>query len=155
MSTSLKTGQGDAGYGPGLFVDNIDDQPRIGHTGGSLGFTAANEYFPRQDTQIIAFTNSVSSPEPGETITTAIFEDLNSAIAAAAMRPSPGEDPAMTAKIETYFPQLQAVIERRLTSLPGSTRRWERVWPSASLTNSKAMVDPPPLFSRAGTPTRA
>src|SRR5690242_7146795 len=108
MSTSVKTAQGDAGYGLGLFVDSIDNQPRVGHTGGSLGFTTANEYFPRQDTQIIAFTNFVDSPEPGETITTAIFEDLNPAIGAAAMRPSAGEDPEVTAKAKACFAQLQA-----------------------------------------------
>lgn len=108
MSTSVKTSQGDAGYGLGLFVDSIDGQPRVGHTGGSLGFTTANEYFPRQDLQIIAFTNFVDNPEPGETITTAIFEDLNPAIVAVAMHPSPGENPTVTAKAEAYFPQLQA-----------------------------------------------
>lgn len=108
MATSVKTARGDAGYGLGLFVDSIDDQPRVGHTGGSLGFTTANEYFPRQGTQIIAFTNFVDSPEPGETITTAIFEDLNSDIAAAALRPSPGEDPTVTVKTKAYFVQLQA-----------------------------------------------
>jgi D-alanyl-D-alanine carboxypeptidase len=108
MSTSVKTAQGDAGYGLGLFVDSVDDQPRVGHTGGSLGFTTANEYFPRQDVQIIAFTNFVAKPEPGETIATAIFEDLNPAIAAAAMRPSPGEDVRVTTKTKAYFAQLQA-----------------------------------------------
>ena len=108
MSTSIKTARGDTGYGLGLFVDSIDDQPRVGHTGGSLGFTTANEYFPRQDTQIIAFTNFVDSPEPGETITTAIFEDINPAIASAAMRPGAGENPTVTAKAKAYFAQLQA-----------------------------------------------
>ena len=108
MSTSVKTARGDADYGLGLFVDSIDDQPRVGHTGGSLGFTTANEYFPLQDIQIIAFTNFVDSPEPGETITTAIFEDLNPVTAAAAMRPSQGENPAVTAKAEACFAQLQA-----------------------------------------------
>lgn len=108
MSTSVKTARGNAGYGLGLFVDSIDDQPRVGHTGGSLGFTTANEYFPRQDLQIIAFTNFVDNPEPGETITTAIFEDLNPAVAAAAMRPSPGKDPTVSAKAKAYFAQMQA-----------------------------------------------
>lgn len=111
MSTSVKTAQGDAGYGLGLFVDSIDEQPRVGHTGGSLGFTTANEYFPRQDTQVIAFTNFVDSPEPGETLTTAIFEDLNPAIAAAAMRPSAGEDAAVTATTKAYFAQMQAGVQ--------------------------------------------
>lgn len=108
MSTPISTEQGDAGYGLGLFVDRIDEQPRIGHTGGSLGFTTANEYFPKQAVQIIAFTNFVDNPEPGETITTAIFEDLNPAIASAAMRPGPGENTAVTAKAKVFFPQMQA-----------------------------------------------
>lgn len=108
MRRSVKTAQGDAGYGLGLFVDTIDDQPRVGHTGGSLGFTTANEYFPRQDMQIIAFTNFVDKPEPAETVATAIFEDLNPAIAAPAMRPSAGEDVTVTTKTKAYFAQLQA-----------------------------------------------
>lgn len=108
MSTSTKTAQGDTGYGLGLFVDRIDGQPRVGHTGGSLGFTTASEYFPQQDIQIIAFTNFAGTPEPGETITSAIFEDLNPAIAAAAIRPSANEDAAVTAKAKAYFAQLQA-----------------------------------------------
>lgn len=108
MSTPVKTTQGDAGYGLGLFVDSVDDEPRVGHTGGSLGFTTAGEFFPRQDLEIIAFTNFVARPEPAETITTAIFEDLNPAIAAAAMRPSTGEDATVTARTKAYFAQLQA-----------------------------------------------
>ncbi|MET0332315.1 MAG: serine hydrolase domain-containing protein [Dyella sp.] len=108
MCNSVKTKQGDAGYGLGLFVDNIDGQPRVGHTGGSLGFTTANEYFPRQDMQAIAFTNFVDNPEPGEMITTAIFEDMNPTIAADAMRPAQGENPLVTTKVKAYFVQLQA-----------------------------------------------
>lgn len=108
MSTSISTEQGDADYGLGLFVDRVDEQLRVGHTGGSLGFTTANEYFPKQAMQVIAFTNFVDNPEAGETITTAIFEDLNPTIASAAMRPSPGEDMAVTDKAKAYFPQMQA-----------------------------------------------
>jgi hypothetical protein len=112
MSTSVKTtAQGDAGYGLGLFVDSIDGEPRVGHTGGSLGFTTANEYFPRQDVQIIAFTNFTDNPEPGETVTTAIFEDLYPAIAAAAAQPSAGEDPKITAAAQAVFAGLQAGTE--------------------------------------------
>lgn len=108
MRTSVDTSQGSAGYGLGLFVDRVDGQPRIGHTGGSLGFTSADESFPEQAMQVIAFTNFVDNPEPGETITTAIFEDLYPAIASAAMQPSPGESSAITGKAKTYFPQMQA-----------------------------------------------
>jgi len=108
MSTSVSTGQSNAGYGLGLFVDRVDEQPRVGHTGESLGFTTANEYFPKQAMQIIALTNFVDNPEPGETITTAIFEDLNPAVASTAMRPGPGENMTVTDKAKAYFPQMQA-----------------------------------------------
>lgn len=112
MSKSVQTTtQGDAGYGLGLFVDTVDAQPRIGHTGGSLGFTTANEYFPAQGMQIIAFTNLKSDPEPGETISTAIFEDLNPTIAAAAMQPNAGENPTITEHARAVFAQLQAGAE--------------------------------------------
>ncbi len=108
MHTSVKTTEGgDAGYGFGLFVDSIDGQPRIGHTGGSLGFTTANEYFPEQGVQIIAFTNGKDDPEPGERITTAVYETLYPAIAAAAMRPAAGEDTATTAAAKAVFLQWQ------------------------------------------------
>jgi D-alanyl-D-alanine carboxypeptidase len=108
MSTSVKLAdQTDAGYGFGLFVDTIDGQPRVGHTGGSFGFTTANEYFPKQGVQIIAFTNNGDDPEPGEMITTAIFEDLYPTIAAATNRPNAGEDSAVTAEAKAVFEQLQ------------------------------------------------
>jgi D-alanyl-D-alanine carboxypeptidase len=111
MSASVTTKQGDAGYGLGLFIDTVDDQPRVGHTGGSLGFTTANFYFPRQDLQLIAFTNDKDDPEPGEMITTAIFEELYPAVAAAALRPGDGEDPALTANAKAVFAQLQDGVE--------------------------------------------
>ena len=112
MSTSVQTTkQGDAGYGLGLFVDSINEQPRVGHTGGSFGFTTANEYFLKQQVQIIAFTNNGDNPEPGEMITTAIFNDLYPDIAATAALASPGEDAAVTASAKAVFAQLQKGVE--------------------------------------------
>jgi len=109
MTTSVMTTEsGDAGYGLGLFVDRVLDQPRIGHTGGSFGFTTANEYFPNQHVRIIAFTNDGDGPpEPGEILTNVVFDDLYPEIAAAALRPTPGEDPASTAGAAALFGQLQ------------------------------------------------
>lgn len=112
MSTSGKTTAGeDTGYGLGLFVDSVDDQPRVGHTGGSYGFTTANEYFPRQDVEIIAFTNLADDPETGEMVANAVFEDIYPAIAAAAARPAAGEDPKVTAAAEGVFAGLQTGAE--------------------------------------------
>ncbi len=108
MSTSVMTTEkGSADYGLGLFVDSVEDQPRVGHTGGSFGFTTANEYFPRQEVRIIAFTNNGDDPEAGEMITTAIFEDLYPAIAAAAKTPAEGERADITSTAHAVFVALQ------------------------------------------------
>lgn len=107
MTTATAIAQGTSDYGLGLFVDSVRDQPRIGHTGGSFGFTTANEYFPRQHVRIIAFTNLAANPEPGETITNAIFDDLFPEIAAAAEQPARGENAEVSAKTKAFFEGLQ------------------------------------------------
>ena len=109
MSTPVTTQQGDADYGLGLLVDSVDDQQRIGHTGGCFGFTTANLYFPKQKIQIIALTNNGSTfPVAGEFITTAIFEDLYPEIAAADAKPAAGENPAITRNVKGAFAAVQA-----------------------------------------------
>lgn len=107
MTTPAKVGDGVSNYGLGLFVDSVLDQPRIGHTGGSFGFTTANEYFPKQNVRVIAFTNLNANPEPGEMITNAVFEDLFPGIASAAAKAAPGEDADVTGKVRTLFEQIQ------------------------------------------------
>jgi D-alanyl-D-alanine carboxypeptidase len=108
MTTPAKIADGESDYGLGLFVDSVLDQPRIGHTGGSFGFTTANEFFPKQNVRIIAFTNLNANPEPGEMITTAVFEDLFPDIAAAASKAAPGEDAEVTTKVRELFKQIQS-----------------------------------------------
>jgi CubicO group peptidase (beta-lactamase class C family) len=111
MTTSFITSKnGSAKYGLGLFVDSIYDQPRIGHTGGSFGFTTADEYFPSQDIRIIAFTNlGDSAPaEAGETLTNIVFADLYPAIATKAHKAAPGENRAATQIAREAFHELQA-----------------------------------------------
>jgi D-alanyl-D-alanine carboxypeptidase len=121
MTTSQPTTQGDSGYGFALFVDSIYDQQRIGHTGGDPGFTAANEYFPKQNVRIIALTNDGNAnghPEAGEILTTVAFGDLFPEIAAAALRPSPGENAAVTARVQKFFESMQSGREDYTTLAP-------------------------------------
>ncbi|WP_267221643.1 serine hydrolase domain-containing protein [Dyella silvae] len=99
--------QGSTDYGLGLFIDSLDDQPRVGHTGGSFGFTTSNQYFPKQGIQIIAFTNSGDNPEPGQMLVTSTFEALYPDIATAARTSAAGENPATTAVTRKVFAQLQ------------------------------------------------
>ncbi|WP_426271663.1 serine hydrolase domain-containing protein [Dyella kyungheensis] len=98
---------GSTDYGLGLFVDTLDEQPRIGHTGGSFGFTSSNQYFPKQGIQVIAFTNSGDNPEPGQMLVTAAFEAMYPDLARAARKPAAGEDAAVTSTVRTAFDQLQ------------------------------------------------
>jgi CubicO group peptidase (beta-lactamase class C family) len=98
---------GSTDYGLGLFIDTLDDQPRIGHTGGSFGFTTSNQYFPKQGLQVIAFTNVGDNPEPGQMLVAATFEALYPQIAATARKPAAGEEAATTAAVRKAFSQLQ------------------------------------------------
>jgi len=98
---------GSTDYGLGLFIDTLDEQPRIGHTGGSFGFTSSNQYFPKQGIQVIAFTNSGDNPEPGQMLVTAAFEAMYPDLARAARKPAAGEDAAVTSTVRTAFDQLQ------------------------------------------------
>jgi D-alanyl-D-alanine carboxypeptidase len=111
MTTATTISQGTSEYGLGLFVDSLRDQPRIGHTGGSFGFATANEFFPKQNVRIIAFTNCIANPEPGEMITSAIFDDLFPEIASEARKPASGENPEVTMKTKRFFEGLQTGSE--------------------------------------------
>lgn len=107
MTTPTPVSEGTSDYGLGLFADSVRDQPRIGHTGGSFGFTTANEFFPKQNVRIIAFTNLSTDPEPGEVITNAIFDDLFPEIAAAARKAASGENQEITTQTKALFEELQ------------------------------------------------
>ncbi len=110
MITPVHTAEGgSADYGLGLFVNAVYGQARIGHTGGSQGFTTADEYFPGLGLRIIAFTNlGDKTPEAGITLTNAVFSALHPAIVAAWSQPAPGEEAVVTARARATFEQLQA-----------------------------------------------
>ena len=104
----MTTKNGSANYGFGLFVDSVYGQARIGHTGGSQGFTTADEYFPRQGVRVIAFTNlGDSTPEAGEALTNVLFADLYPAVAAKALTSAPGENAAIARIVREAFRELQ------------------------------------------------
>jgi CubicO group peptidase (beta-lactamase class C family) len=110
MTTSFITSKnGPANYGFGFFVDSVYGQKRIGHTGGSEAFTTADEYFPDQDSRLIAFTNlGNETPEAGEALTNIVFADLYPAIAAKARARAPGENATITNAARDAFQELQA-----------------------------------------------
>ena len=112
MTTPQVTTAGeDSGHGLGLFIETRNGQPRIGHTGGSFGFTAANFYFPKQKLRIITLTNDVDAPEPGEILANVIFDDLNPDLARAASQPAPDEDRTVTSRAKAGFEHLQRGVD--------------------------------------------
>jgi len=91
-------------YGFGFFVDTLEGQTRIGHTGHSCGFAAEDEYFPLQDTRITVLTNDVNGP--AEAIVTILLNDLFPTVAATAKQPAPDEDLAITARVKAAITPL-------------------------------------------------
>ena len=51
----MTTNNGSPNDGFDFFVDPMFGQPRIGHTGGSQGFTTADEYYPSLKLRLIGF----------------------------------------------------------------------------------------------------
>lgn len=109
MKTSFVTTDGKpVGYGLGMFVDTAYGQARIGHTGGSQGFTTADEYFPDLGLRILAFSNlGDKKPEAGIIMTNLVFAALNPDIVATWERPVAGEVAAVSASANASFGQLQ------------------------------------------------
>lgn len=109
MTTPFVTADGDnVGYGLGLFVSSVYGQPRIGHTGGSQGFTTADEVLPGQRLRVLAFTNlGDKTPEAGITISNVVVAALRPDLVAAWKRPVAGEDAAVSAGARASFLQLQ------------------------------------------------
>ena len=109
MKTAFATADGKpVGYGLGLFVDEVYGQARIGHTGGSQGYTTADEYFPELGLRILAFSNlGDKKPEAGITMTNLVFAALHPDIVAAWERPVAGEVAAVSDSAKASFRQLQ------------------------------------------------
>lgn len=90
-------------YAFGWVVDRYDGQERIWHNGGTLGFSAANHYYPEQHEFIIVLTNDRAGG--ADDIADATFDALHPQLAAAAAAPVAGEDPAITARAKAVLAQ--------------------------------------------------
>ncbi|HWX64863.1 MAG TPA: serine hydrolase domain-containing protein [Rhodanobacter sp.] len=110
MKSEIVTTDGEkVGYGLGLFLSKVFDQPRIGHTGGAQGFTTADEYFPLQGTRIIVLTNSGDkNPEAGEAITNIVFAHVYPKVVAKADEQAANEPTGVNAIVRSSFGELQA-----------------------------------------------
>ncbi len=98
-------------YGFGMAVDSFEGQPRIWHNGGTFGFAATSQFFPKQALRVIVLTNDEDGPDAA--IAAKIFNDLNPTIAANDLTPAPGEDRAVTARIKAFIiPALKGNVDR-------------------------------------------
>lgn len=90
-------------YAFGWVIDHHDNQPRIWHNGGTLGFSSTNEMYPSLDQDIIILINTTASNP--DTLAMSEFDGLHPALAQAAGAAAAGEDPAVTARVKGTFAQ--------------------------------------------------
>jgi CubicO group peptidase (beta-lactamase class C family) len=92
-------------YGFGWEVNRVEGQLHVGHSGGTWGFLAQNDYYPSQREFLIALSNSVEAPP--DIISAAAFNASNPAIAAALNNPVPGENAKITRLARSWLHRLQ------------------------------------------------
>jgi CubicO group peptidase (beta-lactamase class C family) len=94
-------------YGFGWVVDTFDEQQRLWHNGGTLGFSASNHIYPGLSEAIIVLENNSGSDS--DAIADAVFNTLHPALAAAAAaKVAAGEDAAVTARAKRIWDELMA-----------------------------------------------
>jgi CubicO group peptidase (beta-lactamase class C family) len=91
-------------YGFGWAIGDLDGEKRIWHNGSTLGFGAANEYFPDLHEAIVVLTNNENGASGSDI---AFFEALHPSIAGAARKSASGEDPRITAIAREWIHRIQ------------------------------------------------
>lgn len=81
-------------YGFGWVVDTYDGEAQIWHNGGTLGFGAANEYYPQLHEAIVVLVNNVNAAPT--LVSSGVFDAVNPSIAVGLAKPAAGEDPRIT-----------------------------------------------------------
>lgn len=100
---NFPTSANGARYGFGWVVDTYDGEPRLWHNGGTLGFSADNQIYPRERQSIIVLANLEGGADE---LANAAFESLHQKLAAAKYRSVGGEDRAITAKAANAWHQI-------------------------------------------------
>lgn len=86
-------------YGFGWVIDTADGHTRYWHNGGTFGFLSANLIFPKDHIAIVVLQNADAIAAPQATAQR-IFEAIVPSAAAVA---TPGEDPAVTARVREWI----------------------------------------------------
>lgn len=84
------------GYGFGWEIDTHDTTTRIAHSGGTFGFAAQNEVYPKLGEAIVVLQNS-SAASP-DIVSSQVFSAVNPELAKNENRSFAGEDTAVTAR---------------------------------------------------------
>lgn len=95
---------GGARYGFGWVVDTYDGQPRVWHNGGTLGFSASNQYYPSRNEIVIVLANTIAGST--DDIADAVFDSIHPDLAAEKAKAEQNEDPKVTARVEAFFAQI-------------------------------------------------
>jgi CubicO group peptidase (beta-lactamase class C family) len=75
--TSMQTAPGAVtGYGFAFFLDRYRGQPRIWQDGSTLSFNVCDQYYPKQQTRILVFTNSNDGSSYADTLAQEVFDLL-------------------------------------------------------------------------------
>jgi len=95
---------GTSHYGYGWVVDTFDDQARVWHNGGTLGFSTWNEVYPALSEAVIVLENRRSDESD---VAQVVFNALHPALAQAVVpKAAAGEDPAVTARAKRVWDAL-------------------------------------------------
>jgi CubicO group peptidase (beta-lactamase class C family) len=110
-------------YGFGWVVSKHDGTPEFSHAGGTFGFAAENEVYPKLDEAIVVLQNN--SAAPPDIVAGSVFRVLNPQLVKDESRSAAGEDPAITAKAKATLrlllngnpdrSQLDAAMNKALT----------------------------------------
>ncbi len=98
---ALPAGLPGAHYAFGWVDDRYDGQARFWHNGGTLGFRASNQIYPRLGQRIIVLANNSGSD--ADAIADAMFDQLHPQLARRQTINAAGENPAITALAKRIF----------------------------------------------------
>lgn len=88
-------------YGFGWIIGTHDGTTRISHGGGTFGFAAENDVYPKLGEAVVALQNS--SDATPTIITARAFDVLNPQLAQAETKAASGEDPNVTARVKAVW----------------------------------------------------
>lgn len=92
------------GYGFGWMITRRDGTPEIWHNGGTFGFSAENEVFPKLGQSIVVLENV--SDGLNLAVAQSIFAAVNPGLAKLETQSAAGEDPAVTARAKSIWQML-------------------------------------------------